>query len=148
MKLHLVLLAIAAALLSGPAAAGGKVHHVALQLSDDSADKMNLVLNNAANISQYYSAKGEEVEIRIVTFHGGVDMMRTDKSPVLARLKSVTESLPNVTFEICGNTLNGIAKRENKQVSEIPLFTPSRVVPAGIVELIDLGEQGWTIIRP
>lgn len=148
MKLHVVLLAALAALLCGPALAGGKVHHVALQLSDDSPDKMNLVLNNAAAISQYYSAKGEEVEIRVVTFNGGVDMIRTDKSPVLARLKSMTESLPNLTFEVCNNTLTGMAKRENKQVSDIPLFKPSKIVPAGVVELIDLNEQGWTIIRP
>ena len=142
-------LAIAMTLLASLSAqAGDKIHRVAFQISDDSADKMTLVLNNAANVAQYYSAKGEQVEIRIVAFHGGVDMMRTDKSPVLDRLKSVTESLPNLTIEVCNNTLNSIAKRENKKVSEIPLFAGSKIVPAGVVELIDLNEQGWTIIRP
>ena len=133
---------------AAPAAAADKVHHLALQISDESPEKMTTVLNNAANVSRYYSEKGEEVEIRIVAFNAGVNMMRTDKSPVLERLKSVTESLPNLTLEVCGNTLDGMAHRENKKVSDIPLFKGSKVVPAGVVELIELGEKGYTIVRP
>ena len=131
-----------------PAFAADKVHHLALQISDESPEKMTTVLNNAANVSRYYSEKGEEVEIRIVAFNAGVNMMRTDKSPVLERLKSVTESLPNLTLEVCGNTLEGMAHRENKQVSDIPLFQGSKIVTAGVVELIELSEKGYTIVRP
>jgi intracellular sulfur oxidation DsrE/DsrF family protein len=133
---------------AAPAVAADKVHHLALQISDESPEKMTTVLNNAANVSRYYSEKGEEVEIRIVAFNAGVNMMRTDKSPVLERLKSVTESLPNLTLEVCGNTLDGMAHRENKKVSDIPLFAGSKIVPAGVVELIELGEKGYTIVRP
>ena len=146
-----LLLAIAfvlAAAAPAVAADKGKVHHLALQISDESPDKMTTVLNNAANVSRYYSEKGEEVEIRIVAFNAGVNMMRTDKSPVLDRLKSVTESLPNLTLEVCGNTLDNMAHRENKQVSDIPLFKGSKIVPAGVVELLELGEKGYTIVRP
>ena len=142
------LLAAVLALAAGPAFAADKVHHLALQISDESPEKMTTVLNNAANVSRYYSEKGEEVEIRVVAFNAGVNMMRTDKSPVLERLKSVTESLPNLTLEVCGNTLEGMAHRENKKVSDIPLFAGSKVVPAGVVELIELSEKGYTIVRP
>jgi len=133
---------------AAPAVAADKVHHLALQISDESPEKMTTVLNNAANVSRYYSEKGEEVEIRIVAFNAGVNMMRTDKSPVLERLKSVTESLPNLTLEVCGNTLDGMAHRENKKVSDIPLFAGSKIVTAGVVELIELSEKGYTIVRP
>ena len=143
------LLAAALALATAcPAFAADKVHHLALQISDESPEKMTTVLNNAANVSRYYSEKGEEVEIRIVAFNAGVNMMRMDKSPVLERLKSVTESLPNLTLEVCGNTLEGMAHRENKQVSDIPLFQGSKIVSAGVVELIELSEKGYTIVRP
>lgn len=143
------LLAVAFALAAvAPAVAADKVHRLALQISDESLEKMTTVLNNAANVSRYYSEKGEEVEIKVVAFNAGVNMMRTDKSPVLERLKSVTESLPNLTLEVCGNTLEGMAHRENKKVSDIPLFAGSRIVPAGVVELIELSEKGYTIVRP
>ena len=149
MKRFLLAAALAlAAAMPAVAADKDKVHRLALQISDDSPDKMTTVLNNAANVARYYSEKGEEVEIRIVAFHGGVDMMRTDRSPVLDKLKSVTESLPNLTLEVCGNTLNSMATREKKQVSDIPLYKGSKVVPAGVVELMELNEQGYTIVRP
>ncbi len=145
-----LLLALAFLIAVQPAFAAGKdkVHRLALQISDESPEKMTTVLNNAANVSRYYSEKGEEVEIKVVAFNAGVNMMRTDKSPVLERLKSVTESLPNLTLEVCGNTLEGMAHRENKKVSDIPLFAGSKIVTAGVVELIELSEKGYTIVRP
>jgi len=148
MKFRDTLLAALIVLAAWPAAAADNIHHLALQISDESPEKMTTVLNNAANVSRYYSEKGEEVEIKVVAFNAGVNMMRTDKSPVLERLKSVTESLPNLTLEVCGNTLEGMAHRENKQVSDIPLFAGSKVVQAGVVELIELSEKGYTIVRP
>ena len=145
-----LLLALAFLIAAQPtfAADKDKVHHLALQISDESPEKMTTVLNNAANVSRYYSEKGEEVEIKVVAFNAGVNMMRTDKSPVLERLTSVTESLPNLTLEVCGNTLEGMAHRENKKVSDIPLFAGSKIVTAGVVELIELSEKGYTIVRP
>ena len=131
-----------------PAAAADKVHRLALQISDDTPDKMTAVLNVAANVSRHYSELGEEVEIRIVAFNAGLNMLRTDKSPVLARLKSVSESLTNVAFEACGNTRDSMARNEGKKPEEIPLLPNAKVVQAGVVSLIELSEKGWTIVRP
>jgi uncharacterized protein len=141
-------LAAALLLVSLPATAGGKVHHLVLQISDDSPEKMNTVLGNATNAAHYYSEKGEEIEIRVVAYSGGLNMLRTDKSPVLERLKSVSESLPNLQFDACNNTIENVAKREGKKPSEIPLVAGAKIVPAGVVELLELSEQGWTIVRP
>ena len=58
-------------------------HRLALQISDNDPAKMNAVLNVAANVSKYYSDKGDEVEIQIVAFNAGLNMLRQDKSPVL-----------------------------------------------------------------
>ena len=43
-----------------------KIHKLALQISDNEPDKMNAVINVAANVSRFYSDRGEEVEIEIV----------------------------------------------------------------------------------
>lgn len=131
-----------------PAAAADKVHRLALQISDDTPEKMTAVLNVAANVSRHYSEAGEEVEIRIVAFNAGLNMLRTDRSPVLARLKSVSESLPNVAFEACGNTRDTMARNEGRKPEEIPLFASAKIVQAGVVSLIELSEKGWAIVRP
>jgi hypothetical protein len=134
--------------LAFPALAGDKVHRLALQISDGTPEKMTAVLNVAGNVSRLYSDIGEEVEIRIVAFNAGLNMLRTDKSPVLERLKSVAESMPNVAFEACGNTRDNMAKAEGKKPEEITLFSGSKIVKAGVVSLIELSEKGWTIVRP
>src|SRR6185437_2427380 len=131
-------------LAAAPASAMEK-HRLALQVSDDSAEKMNAALNVAANVSKYYSDKGDEVEIQIVAFNAGLTMLRADKSPVLERLKSFKQSMPNVSFMACQNTLDSLARKEGK---EPPLVDNAVRVTAGVVTLIELGEKGWTIVRP
>ncbi|MBI1201389.1 MAG: hypothetical protein GC182_02645 [Rhodopseudomonas sp.] len=137
----LVLLPLALA----SAHAGDKPHRLALQISDADPAKMTAVLNVAANVSRYYSDKGEEAEIEIVAFNAGLNMLRADKSPVLDRLKSFKQGMPNVSFMACENTLDSMTRHEGK---EPPLVDNAKRVPAGVVTLMELAEQGWTIVRP
>lgn len=138
-------LAFALAAPGGADAQAKKTHKLALQVSDNDADKMNAALNVAANVSRYYADKGEEVEIEIVAFNAGLHMLREDTSPVRERLKSFQDGMPNVAFDACDNTIQAMKKREGK---DIPIVAGARVVPAGVVTLIELGEKGWTIVRP
>ncbi len=120
-------------------------HRLALQISDSDPAKMNAVLNVAANVSKYYSDKGDEVEIQVVAFNAGLNMLRADKSPVLERLKAFKQGMPNVSFMACENTLAAMTRAEGK---EPPLVDNATRVTAGVVTLIELGEKGWTIVRP
>lgn len=121
------------------------VHRLALQISDNNPQKMTTVLNVAANVTRLYQDRGEEVEIRIVAFNAGLHILREDTSPVLERLTSFGQSMPNVTFAACGNTITGMTKKEGVAP---PISAHAEVVPAGVVELITLDQAGWTIIRP
>jgi uncharacterized protein len=144
-----MLRAIFVALLLAPlalaAANSAEKHKLALQISDNDPDKMNAVLNVAANVSKYYSDKGEEVDIQIVAFNAGLHMLREDTSPVKPRLKSFKQGMPNVSFMACENTLESMARKEGKEPA---LVDNVERVKAGVVTLIELGEKGWTIVRP
>ncbi|MGI8525600.1 MAG: hypothetical protein ACR2K5_05380 [Pseudolabrys sp.] len=142
---RLMIAATAFALFAAAPAVAAEHHRLALQISDNDKDKMNAVLNVAANVSKYYSDKGDEIEIQIVAFNAGLHMLRTDTSPVLTRLKSFKQSMPNVSFMACDNTLHSMARAEGK---EPPLVESAQHVEAGVVTLIELGEKGWTIVRP
>ena len=72
-------------------------------------------------------------------------MLREDTSPVLERLTSFEQSMPNVTFAACGNTTAAMSRNEGK---EIPIVSMAEHVQAGVVDLMTLDEAGWTIIRP
>jgi len=122
-----------------------KTHKLALQISDKDPEKMNAVLNVAANVSRYYSGKGEEVEIEIVAFNAGMHMLRDDTSPVKDRIANSVKSLPNISFKACKNTMDAMERNEGKPVKLVPNID---VVEAGVTRLIELGESGWTIVRP
>jgi hypothetical protein len=144
--------ALAAALMSCmivalPAHAADKPHRIAVQIDQNDPALMNLVLNNVTNLMEYYHGKGEAVQIEVVAYGPGLNMLREDKSPVKDRLKQIKDvSFPsNVTFSACHNTMMGMEKREGHPIAIVPQAT---IVPAGVVRLTELQEQGWTYLRP
>lgn len=134
-------------MMAAPLKADDGAHRLALQISDDDPQKMMTVLNVASNVSRHYSSVGEEVEIRIIAFNKGLHMLRTDTAPekVKKRVMGFGQSMPNVSFTACGNTITAMSKKEGKNP---PLVEHAETVPAGVVTLIELDEAGWTIVRP
>lgn len=120
-------------------------HRLALQISDDDPVKMRAVLDVAANVSRHYSGQGEDVEIVVVAFNGGLDMLLDDRSPVKERLVNFLKSMPNVSFIACGNTLETLAVKEGRRP---PLIEGVSVTQVGVAALMDLAEKNWTIVRP
>lgn len=122
-----------------------KVHRIVVQVDSGERSKMNLALNNATNIEQFYRARGEKVEIEVVAFSDGLHMLRDDTSPVKDRLKAITAEMPTISFSACGNTLKKMLKSENKNV---PLVSQAKLVESGAVRVVELQEQGWTYVKP
>ena len=114
-------------------AAAKKLHHLVLQVDTNEPAMMNLALNNATNVAQYYKDRGEKVEIEVVTFGPGLHMLRDDTSPVKARIKSIAANTPTISFKACGNTQENMSKAENKEIALIPEAT---VVKSGVVRVM------------
>ena len=144
----LVAFALVGGLVSSPVQADdGSTHHVVFHVDDNDAGKMNLALNNAANVTKHYAGKGEAVQIEIVAYGPGLHMLRADTSPVKDRLKDYAPSFPNVTFAACGNTLAAMTKKEGQAPALIESDSIS-VVPSGVVQIIMRQDQNWHYIRP
>ena len=133
------------ALAAQPAAAGQKEHHLILQVNTNDAAAMNLALNNATNVAEYYEKAGEPVKIEVVTFGPGLNMLRNDTSPVKARIETMTLSRPEVSFKACGITRENMRKAEDK---DIPIIPQAEVVPSGVVRVMQLEEEGWSYVKP
>jgi intracellular sulfur oxidation DsrE/DsrF family protein len=108
---------------------------------------MNLALNNATNVIEYYREKNEDVEIDIVTYGPGLHMLRADTSPVQDRIKRLKDMVfpGKIQFSACNHTKQGMEKTEGHAISILPDAT---VVPSGVVRLMELQEQGWSYVRP
>ena len=122
-----------------------KLHHLVLQVNTNDAATMNLTLNNATNVAQYYKDRGEKVSIEVVTFGPGLHMLRNDTSPVKARIETLALSTPEISYKACGNTQQNMQKAESK---DIPIIPQAQVVASGVVRVMELQEQGWTYVRP
>jgi intracellular sulfur oxidation DsrE/DsrF family protein len=131
--------------LASPAPAQKKEHHLILQVNSNDPAAMNLALNNATNVTQYYRELGEPVKIQVVAFGPGLHMLRDDTSPVKTRIETMALSTPEVSFKACSNTLETMRKTENKDIPVIPQAQP---VKSGVVHIMELEEHGWTYIKP
>ncbi|HEV3501030.1 MAG TPA: hypothetical protein VGZ92_11970 [Bradyrhizobium sp.] len=127
--------------------AEGKPHRIAIQVDQNDPEVMNLALNNASHVIEYYRARNEDVEVDIVAYGPGLHMLRADTSPVQDRIKGLKDMLPpgKIHFSACDHSKQGMEKTEGHAISIVPGAT---VVPSGVVRLMELEEQGWSYIRP
>jgi intracellular sulfur oxidation DsrE/DsrF family protein len=128
-------------------AADSKPHRIAIQVDQNDPQVMNLALNNATNVIEYYRGKNEDVDVDIVTYGPGLHMLRVDTSPVQDRIKRLKDMVfpGKIQFSACNVTKQGMEKAEGHVISILP---DASIVPSGVVHLMELQEQGWSYIRP
>ena len=119
--------------------------NIVIHVNFSDRDRLMFVLNNVENILDYYRDKGNRVAIRVVCHGPGLVLLRTDTSPVKDRLEQMDDSLDELSFYACTNTLNKITKAEGKQPEIIDQAT---LVPAGLPEIIELQRLGWIYLKP
>ena len=113
---------------------------VVLQISDGDPFKQTLVLNVANNLLKFYGQ--DKVDIEIVAFGPGLRLLFAENTNT-GRIKGLVDS--GVQFSACKNTVKGMSK----QLGHAPeLNTTAVPVTAGIVRIIDLVKQGYTLVKP
>ena len=134
-------LALLSVMVASPSfAAAEKEKKVVLQISDDSPDKQTLVLNVANNLQQFYGLDG--VKLEIVAFGPGLKLLFKDNANT-SRVDSLVKT--GVRFSACENTVKGMTK----SLGHAPELNSKAVpVTAGISRILELTEQGYTLVRP
>ena len=115
-------------------------HKVVLQISDADPTKQTLVLNVANNLINAYGP--DKVDVEIVAFGPGLRLMFDDNHNK-GRISGLTDS--GVRFAACGNTRKKMAKQLGKEPT---LNSNATVVSAGVVRIIDLVNEGYTLVKP
>ncbi len=113
---------------------------VVLQISDPNPFKQTLVLNVASNLIKHYGQ--DKVDIEIVAFGPGLRLLLKDNSNQ-SRISSLNGS--GVQFSACKNTIASFTKKLGHKPELVPEATP---VSAGVVRIIDLTSQGYTLVKP
>jgi hypothetical protein len=114
--------------------------YVVLQISDDDPFKQTLVLNVANNLIKHYGQ--DKVDVEIVAFGPGLRLMFKDNASK-GRISGLVDN--GVRFAACGNTISAMTKA----LGHPPEMNPSAtVVPGGIVRIVDLVAEGYTLVKP
>lgn len=115
-------------------------HFLALQISDDDAESQNHVLSVAANMLEYYGP--DKIDIEIVAFGPGIHLLDADNERA-EKIDSL--SAQGVRFDACMNTVDTI-KRKTGHAPDLN----ANVIPveAGVARLLELKENGYTLVRP
>jgi intracellular sulfur oxidation DsrE/DsrF family protein len=140
MRKMLACVAMPLMLLATPLAAlavGNAPTKVVIQVSDNDPAKWNLALNNAKNIQNDLGAKN--VDIEIVAYGPGIDMLKFD-SEVAGRLSDAASN--GVTLAACANTMRA------HKLTKDDMSPAARIVPSGVVEIIEKEKEGYEYIRP
>lgn len=115
-------------------------HQVVIQVSSGDEATQNLALNNVANLQEALGI--DNVEIEVVAYGPGLSIL-TKANKEGQRVESL--AVQGVTFSACGNTIKGVTKKTGK---EPVLLKGVKVVPGGVVRLMELQEKGYSYVRP
>jgi intracellular sulfur oxidation DsrE/DsrF family protein len=115
-------------------------HRIVLQLSDRAAQKQALVLSIANNLLKAYDP--DKIAIEVVAFGPGIDLLRVD-SPQRKRVDSLVAQ--GVRFDVCMNTVETVERQTGRR----PRLNPKAVpVQVGVGQILNLVENGFTLVRP
>jgi hypothetical protein len=132
----LMVLAFAAGSATLSVAAEKKAHNVVFHVTDNDPVKWNQALNNSANLQK--AVGKEKINIEIVVNGPGLDMMKFD-SVVANRMTEATNN--GIALLACGATMKAA------KVTEKDLHAGVKVVPGGVVEIMEKQEAGWSYIK-
>ena len=114
---------------------------VVLQISDEDASKQTLVLNVASNLINYYGP--DKIDVEIVAFGPGLRLLFAENSNA-ARIDGLATG-SGVRFSACDNT----TRKVTEALGHPPEFNShAGHVDAGVVRILELVAQGYTLIKP
>lgn len=112
-------------------------HKVVFQVSEADPRKWNLTLNNARNVQQDLGAANVDVEI--VAYGPGIGMVQMGS----ATGNRIGEAMAaGVKVVACENTMR------NMKLGKADMLPGLGYVHAGVVELMERQQQGYSYIRP
>ncbi|MCB1759349.1 MAG: DsrE family protein [Gammaproteobacteria bacterium] len=133
------LLMLCSGVLFATSHSGGK-HKLVIQVSSGDQQTQTIALNNAVNLQRELGP--DNIAIEIVAYGPGLSLL-TDKSTQKQRVESL--AMQEITFSACGNTMKKVEKKSGKKPV---LIEGVQVVPAGVLRIMQLQEQGYAYIRP
>jgi uncharacterized protein len=126
------------------AMAAGVAHKLAVHVDENDPAIWNLALNNVEQSREFFESQGDTVQIEVVAYGPGLQMLVAD-SAVKERIAAMSLQSEDTTFSACNNTLQKLVKKVGH---DVPLVSEARIVPGGVVRLMELQSEGYAYLKP
>ncbi len=113
-------------------------HRVVFEITTDSPEAWEAVLNNVENVKKAFGR--EPVDVEVVTHGKGLDLLVEAKNQkVRDRLKKNADA--GVVFAACQNTM------QRKNLKKEHLSTFATTVDSGVAEVVRKQEASWAYLK-
>lgn len=130
---------------ASPGRAQDAPHRMLIHVDSPDADVMTETLHNAANTIDTIRKQRGTVAIEIVANGPRTSMFIDALSPVKPEVQRLHAAYPEVVMSACGISLAHTEASMKKQLTVMP---EARVVPSGVVRIMELEEQHWAYLKP
>lgn len=114
-------------------------HKAVFHLDLNQEDRLTLALANIKNLFREIPA--QQCDISVVANGNAVNLFKKNAVPGHGKALEELQKL-GVHFKMCRNAL------ANNQIGKEDLIVGCKIVPAGILEIIDLQRMGFAYIKP
>jgi intracellular sulfur oxidation DsrE/DsrF family protein len=112
-------------------------YRLVIHVSENNPQQWQLALNNAfafqKNVGQ------DNAQLEIVAIGPGLNMLKSESKAAERIAQALDKSIDVVA---CGETM------KNMHVTEADLIGGVRVVPGGLIEIVEREQAGWAYVRP
>ena len=88
---------------------------------------------------QNLTAHWPNAKIEVVVYNNGIDYLMISKSKYIETIKELNTN--GVIFLVCENTM------AQRKITKEELLPEANTVPAGIAEIVEKQEKGWSYIK-
>lgn len=116
---------------------------ILVHVSSGERASLQTTLDEVEDLLRTARLANRRVEVEIVANSTGLDLLRSDASPYLARVGALRREYPNLTFFACNQTIERLRERG----VTVNLLPGVHVAPSALDQVVKRLHGGWVYIR-
>jgi intracellular sulfur oxidation DsrE/DsrF family protein len=116
---------------------------IIVQVSNSNPVRLRTALDETESLLETYRRANRQLKVEIIANGSGVDLLRSDVSPYVARIGLMKAKYPNLDFLACSQTV-GLLQKKGVVVHLLP---HTGMASSAVEEINKRLQQGWDYVR-
>ncbi len=116
---------------------------IIVQVSNSNPIRIKMALDEAENLLKTYQQNRQPFELEIIANGGGLNLLRTDRSPFKNRLARMNARYPNLHIYACSISIEALQKKG----VQVKLLPKTLIATSALGEISKRVKEGWDYVR-